>query len=705
MAILGKIRSQGLFLIIIIALALFAFIIGDLIRQGSFNSDDQNVVGYVGDTELNRQEFSRQVEATMNQRAGMSTIQAANIVWDQQVRDAVLQEQITAAGIQVTDEQVSNYMKAAYARFPQFQDENGQFSDALFAQYVNQAATQNPQGWQQDLDNAANQVRQQRLFTLLKSGVIGTTIDGEFAYRLENDNRDFQYVNIPYSSIPDSEVEVTKSEIKSYIKDHEKQFQADANRDIQYVLFADKASEADTKALEAEMNQYITGKENQYDDATKQKVTTPGLKTTENPEAFVNANSDLPFTGRYTMVSKLSPAERAIATLDEGSIYGPYKDGEYSKVSKVLDKKTLNDSVKNRHILVPFAGATRAGSDVTMTKEAAKKLADSIASTIGSSKESYDTRFEYYQENEPQILAQDIGWVVYSGNAAQFAPGYTEFLYNNNEGSVGVAESGFGYHVIRIDETGAAGEAIKLATVAKKVMPSKATTKNLYTQTQKFQLAARSEDFSALAKEYEVEVVPVRSLKALDENLPGISRNRSIVQWSFDKDREVGDVERFETPEGYVVAQVTKISDKGLMSVEEASATVTPILRNKKKAEMIKNKINSKDLNTIATNQKQTVQTATAINRMSPILAGIGQEPKVVGTAFGLKEGQVSKPIAGEKGVFVIKVTAIENAPDLDNYSNDAKLVAQRTANQSTSALVEALKKATEIEDKRSVFY
>jgi len=705
MAILGKIRSQGLFLIIIIALALFAFIIGDLIRQGSFSSEDQNVVGYVGDTELSRQEFSNQVEATMNQRAGMTTVQAANVVWDQQVRDAVLREQINAAGLKVTDEQISDYLKAAYSRFPQFQDENGQFSNTLFAQYVNQAATQNPQGWQQDLDNAGNQVRQQLLFTLLKSGVIGTTADGEFAYRLENDKRDFQFVTIPYASIPDEEVEVSKADIKSYIEDHEKQFQADASRDIQYVLFSDKASEKDSKALDAEMNLLISGKENQYNETTKQTETTPGLSTTQNTEAFVNANSDLPYTGRYTMVSKLSPAQRTLATIEVGSIYGPYKDGEYSKITKIEEKKTLNDSVDNRHILIPFAGATRAGSDVTMDKEAAKKLADSIAATIGQSKDNYDARFKYYQENVPQILAQEIGWVVYSGNAAQFAPGYTKFLYDNNEGTVGVAESSFGYHVIRIDETGGAGEALKLATIAKKIVSSKETSKQLYTQTQKFQQAAEKGDFEGLAKQNEVEVVPVRNLKVLDENLPGISSNRAIVQWAFDKDREIGDVERFETPEGYVIAQVTKVSEKGLMSVEEASATVTPLLRKKKKAEMIKAKIKANDINTIATNQNVQVQTANSMNRLSPVIAGVGQEPKVVGTAFGLKEGQTSKPVVGENGVFVIKVTAIDNAPELDNYNNDAKLVAQRTANQSTSALVEALKKATEIEDRRASFY
>ena len=705
MAILGKIRSQGLILIVIIALALFAFIVGDLIRQGSFTSEDQNVIGYVGDTELDRQQFSRQVESTMSQRSGMSTIQAVNGVWDQQVRDAVLREQIEDAGIEVTNEEVSNYMKAAYSRFPQFQDENGQFSEDLFAQYVNQAATQNPSGWKQDLANAENQVRQQKLFTLLKSGVIGTRTDGEFEYRLENDQRTFDYVAVPYTTIADSTIEISKSDIKDYIKKHESQFQADAQRDIEYVLFEDKASDEDTKAINTELSGLLANKDNQYNERTKQTESLKGLKETDNPELFVNTNSDIPYNDRYTMASRLTPAQRNLSNLQTGETYGPYNDGGYSKITKVIDKKTINDSVKNRHILVSYAGASRAGSDVNRDKEAAKKMADSIATAIGQSKESYDTTFTYYEENAPQILAQDIGWVVYSGNAAQFAPGYTEFLYNNNEGTVGVAESSFGYHVIRIDETGGEGEALKLATVAKRIIASKSTSKSLYTQTQKFQKAARDEDFDKLAKDYNVNVQPVTNLKVLDENLPVIGRNREIVKWAFDNDREIGDVERFETTRGYVVARLTRASEEGLMTVEDASPKVTSLLRNKRKAEMIMDKIKANDLSTIAANQNQQVQTAAAINRKAPIIAGMGQEPKVVGTAFGMKEGNTSSPIAGEKGVYVIKLTSIENAPDLETYNNNAQTVAQRTANQSTSALVEALKKATNIEDKRSSFY
>ncbi|MDP5077789.1 MAG: peptidylprolyl isomerase, partial [Nonlabens sp.] len=132
---------------------------------------------------------------------------------------------------------------------------------------------------------------------------------------------------------------------------------------------------------------------------------------------------------------------------------------------------------------------------------------------------------------------------------------------------------------------------------------------------------------------------------------------------------------------------------------------VTPILRNQKKAKMIMDKIKSKDLQAIASANNVSVQEAAAVNCKNPTIAGAGNEPRVVGTAFGLKLNKTSRPIAGETGVFVVKTTAIQNAPDIKNYQGTANELASRIANQSTSLLIEALKKNMDIKDNRSKFY
>lgn len=703
MAVLGKIRNQGVILILVIALALFAFIIQGVLTSNGQKQDD--AVGYIGDTEIDRESFARKVEnASQNRGANFSQIQAVNSVWDQEVRNAVLAQQIEAAGIKVTDEKVAELVKANYKSNPQFQNEDGSFNESQFKSFVQNIQQVNGAGWNDFITGTATNAQQEQFFNLLKSGLIATNADGEMEYRMENDNRTFSYVNIPYTTIADSLVEVTSSEISDYVNKHKDQFKVEAQRNIEFVLFEDKASQEDKDSYKSDLSKLLS-EQTLRNLNTKKDYTVPAITEAEDLNAYVAQNSDLPYDNRYVMVSNLPAAAKAVANVEEGSTFGPYEDGEYIKLSLVEDKKVINDSVNNRHILIAYQGAQRADPSITRNKEAAKKTADSIFNLIGQSKSKFDSKFEYFKENKEVANGQDIGWVVYSGNARNYAAGFTKFLYENEEGTVGIAESAFGYHIIRIDEVAAPKDAIKLATVAKKVIASKKTGKELFTKTVKFQKAAKDGDFVALAKENGITSTPVNNLKPLDETLPTIGKNRRIIQWAFNEDRSEGDIERFETSRGYVVVKLNKKSAAGNMSSEEASAKVAPILRKEKKAKLIMDKINASEVSEIANNQGQAMKTAASVNRKNPTIPGVGEEPLVVGTAFGLDQGATSKPIAGDNGVFVIKVTAIETAPDLQNYTSNANTIATQAANQSTSKLVEALKKSVEIEDNRAVFY
>jgi peptidylprolyl isomerase/peptidyl-prolyl cis-trans isomerase D len=178
-----------------------------------------------------------------------------------------------------------------------------------------------------------------------------------------------------------------------------------------------------------------------------------------------------------------------------------------------------------------------------------------------------------------------------------------------------------------------------------------------------------------------------------------------VVQWAFEEGVEVGDVKRFEIPAGYVVAQVTAVNKGGLKSAEAASSTVIPILQKQKKAEIIKSDISGDNLEAIAQNQGVQVNTANAVNRTSPTLPGVGSEPKVVGTAFGLNSGETSSPVAGEKGVFVVKVLQKTDAPQMESYKSYADREASTRRTTVNNEVFEALKEAAEIEDNRARFY
>jgi peptidyl-prolyl cis-trans isomerase D len=200
-------------------------------------------------------------------------------------------------------------------------------------------------------------------------------------------------------------------------------------------------------------------------------------------------------------------------------------------------------------------------------------------------------------------------------------------------------------------------------------------------------------------------VRPVNKIKALDENLPGLSNQRNIVQWAFNSDTEVGDIKRFNINNGYAVAQLTGKYAEGVMSAEDASALVLPLIRKERKAAQIMSANNGKDMDAIAKDNNVSVSTASALTIKSPTIPGAGSEPMVVGTAYSLAEGNTSGLIEGNTGVFKIQVTKKTEAPKLDNYSTYANTLKTNAANRVNTQVYNALKEASTIEDKRATFY
>ena len=150
---------------------------------------------------------------------------------------------------------------------------------------------------------------------------------------------------------------------------------------------------------------------------------------------------------------------------------------------------------------------------------------------------------------------------------------------------------------------------------------------------------------------------------------------------------------------------LTSINNEGLMSVEKASITAMSKIRKEKKAKMIMDKVNEKTLESISSNQNQNIQTALAVNMKNPVLSGTGNEASVVGYAFGLDEGETSKGIIGNSGVFYVLVDKIKYASVMSNYQSYMNLINSITIGSYNSKVYEALLESAEIEDNRSLFY
>ena len=281
-------------------------------------------------------------------------------------------------------------------------------------------------------------------------------------------------------------------------------------------------------------------------------------------------------------------------------------------------------------------------------------------------------------------------------------PEFNDFEFEGKVGDLGVVKTVFGFHVIEIEGQKDKEKAIQVGTIARKIEPSQATVDKVFRDASNFEISAGSKDFAELATENKYVVRPVNSIKELDENIPGIGNQRQIVRWTFNEETEIGNIKRFNIPSGYAIVQLVAKRDEGLMTVEEATVTAMPVIRKEKKAAIIRKRVSATTLDDLAAGENTTVRTALAINMKNPTISGAGKEPFIVGAAFGLKEGQTSKLIDGNNGIYMIEVTKITPAIELDSYQAAANQVEQQKINVVNTRLYNALKEAAEIEDNRA---
>ena len=707
MAILNSIRKRGVFLIIIIALALFSFILADVIRNGGFSSEKSlTTVATINGETLTRDIFMKQVELTQrNLGENGTTAQAMNMVWDRELRNVLQQQQYDALGLTAQKEQLEESLRMGLASNPTFQDADGVFSSLKVQEYIANVKATNPTAYQQWLDyenNLKSGALQTTYYNMIKAGMRSTLSEGEQEYRYQNDKINMQYVYVPYTSIPDTDVSVTDSEIEAYIRNNAADYEQNPQVDLQFVSFSEAPSDADIADAETAITSLLKDRE-VYNSNIKATEVLKGLENTQDYQNFINDNSDVPFQDRYFFKSDIPEAiaEDLFATPLNG-IYGPYKLGNNNNISKVIGITQMPDSVQSRHILIRYQGSFRASDAITRSKEDAKAMADSIAGVLKRNKNKFEALAKTLSDDKSN--SDNGGDLGYSG-PGKLTKDFNDFIFDNKTGTLGVVETEFGFHVVEVQEQKNKQKAMKFATISKEIEASEKTLNEVFANASRFEVAAQKGDFSQIAKTQELALKPVNKIGALDATIPGVGNNRSIVNWAFGEDVSVGDVKRFSILDGYVVVQLTRKSPKGLMSIAEASSLVMPKLRNAYKAKQIMATISGDDLDAIASSQGITVQNATAITMAAPTIPGAGAEPEVVGAAFAKAAGETTSLIAGEKGVFKARVTAVNNAPALENYASYANQLNSAATPAVNTKVYQALKNAAEIEDNRANFF
>lgn len=342
MAILGQIRKRSIFLIIVIGMALFAFVIsGVFTSNGGFSSNQP--VGEINGEEIDYEMFNLMVEQAQTVY-GLNTTQAVNVAWDQGIKNQALNQELDKLGIDAGKNQLELILSRDESIIlnPLFQNEIGLFDFNKFSTYISQLKTSNPSvynSWKIQEENIITLAKQNIYFDLIKSSVMFTNVESKIQYHLENDKVNIQYLRIPYDSVPDSIINIKDSEILSYIKKHRDKYEIEESKEIEYIFIPDVASALDEDNIRINLEQLRSGF-NQLNRVTNSTEFIEGFDTVKNYSEFIDIYSEVSWDSIYRTKQELSSNFSDILFgLREGQVFGPYKDGNFYKISRMIDKK------------------------------------------------------------------------------------------------------------------------------------------------------------------------------------------------------------------------------------------------------------------------------------------------------------------------------------------------------------------------------
>lgn len=719
MAILNRIRKKA---IIVVGLALFAFVLTGLVTNLK-SSDVSTNIGVVNGQELDRKDFSYKVsDMTSRYRGQKTNVEVAKMIWDQQVKSTLFNQEVDKLGIDVSGAQVLETASKNLKNDATFQNDKGEFDKAKLLEFIVDKK-ENDKGAYSSFtayELSLIEKEKQDIYTsLVKSGIGATILEGEQVYRDENEKVSFKYVKMPYSSIPDADVEPTDQELLDYVSKHTSEYKiSEPSADVSYVVFKEKASQKDIQDIRQELTDLTKPTLTVVDNYTKKQESIDGFKNTKEIEDFILEYSDLPYKDKYQKKSDL-PKEHQdkLFGLAKGSVYGPYKDGQYIKLTRMLNTIQMPDSVKVKHILITWEGL-RNTTDITRTKDEAKKLADSIHTVIQEKPSLFkDLAAKFSSDNSNKDKAGDLGYFT----ANRMVKPFNDFCFEGKKGDTGVVETLFGYHIISVDDQKNPQRTVKLATVAKEIVPSTETSNLLFEKVSNFQKTLEQDPtaFSTKVKEAQYDLNTSNGIKFFDEKLADdLPKERSIVKWLHNSQTNLGDIKRFDVNDGYVIVQLNRRSSKGVVkSLGQLDQTKLDVLkvavRNEKRAQKLSESIDyttvkgDNALDILASLSKYKVKSNSGNNTIdNVVLSGEGSEPKVIATAFGLKENELSKPIFGNSGVYFVKrLKKGSGLKSLDSYTTYASRQLKKQRMTINTQLSDALQNVAEIQDNRQELY
>ncbi len=676
MSIIQTIRDKGAKIsVMLIALALIGFILTDYFsgKGRASAGGGRGSVGRVNGTSVGFEEFSKKVdqaEENMKQQGYPNSPalrqQAMDQAWNQEVGRILLTDEFNKLGIEVGKKELGDILYGPNAPDDlkkQFTDEKtGQFNAVAAKSAVDQLLKKKAKTPEEQAqkDNFSNYLAQLELQRKEQKYVSLISTSSNFArWYIEKYNGDnsqmakISMVKEVYTSIPDSSIKIDEKEIADYISKHKDDYKQEESRSINFVSFNASPSAADS----IDTKNKLLGLKDAFDSATNLEQFLAGEGVTNFYNGYIN--------GKTIQIGM----KDSIFKTPVGSVFGPYLDGGSYVLARVEGVKQMPDTVKVRHILIATSQRDPQSGQMYPSKDTlvAKKLIDSLQTAIrnGSNFDSLCAKFS-------DDGTKDKGGIydnVYSG---QMVGPFNDFIFLNPVGTKGVVKTEFGYHYIEILSQKGGGNGYKIAYLPKEITASSETDNNAMNMANQF--AGDSRDQKSFDETFEKTLKPKGLVKGtatgitpIGSEIRGVGFSRSFVKNIYAA--RLGEVLKPErVDDKYVVAVVTETLKEGTQSVAVAGPQVEQLLKQKKKATLLKQKVG----------KVTTLEAAAAALGNKPIevvdslrmstkgnVSSMGYEPRVNGAVFNpANKGKVvPEVLEGLNGVYVVRVENVSVTP------------------------------------------
>lgn len=704
MALIGKIRKNMWLVIILLAIALAGFILMDITsssNRGGFGS--RTTIGKVAGEKIDYMDFQR-AESALYSGSG-DVYGRRNSLWNFFIEKALIDEITEANGISVSADEL-NDLEFGTNLSPIVQNNFRNPQTGMvdreqlnqFKQSIESGEALNPQFksfWEEQRKQIVKTQKQTKLSNLVSKSVYTPSWLADAMDKAANEVADIEYVRIPFDNVEDSAVQLTDEDYANYIKENAAKYtNKEEVRNITYLVYNVTPSADDSLRYRDELSAMVEE-----------------FTNSDNDSLFVTNNNGFYATGYAKQDDLTGPLKDEVNQLAVGSVYGPYIDNNLYVVAKLTGKKILADSAKASHIL-----RSAPEGDAVMVA-AAKEYIDSLKNLITTGKAKFD---DLARNN-----SQDPGSAEKGGDLGTFVPGTMVKPFNDaifetgKEGGLYTVETQFGVHLIKVDKLiyESREPKYKLAYLTAPIVPSQETQdKELDKVLALLETNKTVESLASLASD-DVKLLTAGGLKKNDfvfADLGTGQTSRDIIRWAFDSKTKVGNVspvaytytdEVNYVDSKYVIAGLKSVDKPGLATVESLKNTIEPLVKNAKKAEIIKAKIQGSDLENIASTFQTEVATADEVSFGRGFIPSAGAEPKIIGLIFKQSEGTISAPMTGNSGVYVVKTKA-KRANNAEGGAMLQKMQANSSARMRVnSGLMDAIVKKHKVEDNRYAFF